>query len=77
MPNITMTINEDLLKKTRKLAVEKNTTLTALIRAFLENLAQRQHLKKEEIIIKLKTSFNNKKVKVGEKTWNRPDLHER
>ena len=47
MPNITMTIDGDLLKKVKRLAVEKNTSLTALIRSFLEKMAERQNLKKE------------------------------
>ena len=77
MSNITMTIDEHLLKRVRKLAVEKNTTLTALIRSFLENMAERQKIKKEEVILKLKASFDNKKVKVGKINWRREDLYER
>ena len=77
MPNITMTIDGDLLKKVKRLAVEKNTSLTALIRSFLEKMAERQNLKKEEIILKLKKHFNDRKVKIGEKNWSRESLYER
>ena len=77
MPNITMTIDEHLLRKVRKLVVEKNTTLTALIRSILENIAAKQEVKKEDIILKLKSSFNNKKVKVGKRNWHRENLYER
>lgn len=77
MPNITMTIDQDLLKKAKRTAVEKNTSLTALIRSFLEKMAERQDLKKEETIVKLKSYFNDKKVKIGGKKWRREDLYER
>lgn len=72
-----MTINQDLLKKAKRMAVEKNTSLTALIRAFLEKMAERQDLKREETIVKLKNYFNDKKVKIGGKKWRREDLYER
>lgn len=72
-----MTIDQDLLKKAKRTAVEKNTSLTALIRAFLEKMAERQDLKREETIVKLKNYFNDKKVKVGGKKWRREDLYER
>ena len=77
MPNITMTIDGDLLKKVKRLAVEKNTTLTALIRSFLEKMAERQNLKKEEITFKLEKHFNDRKVKIGGKNWSRESLYER
>jgi len=77
MPNITMTIDQNLLKKARRMAVEKNTSLTALIRSFLEKMAERQDLKREETIVKLKNYFNDKKVKIGGKKWRREDLYER
>lgn len=77
MPNITMTIDQDLLKKAKRTAFEKNTSLTALIRSFLEKMAERQDLKREETIVKLKNYFNDKKVKIGRKKWHREDLYER
>ncbi len=72
-----MTIDQNLLKKARRMAVEKNTSLTALIRSFLEKMAERQDLKREETIVKLKNYFNDKKVKIGGKKWRREDLYER
>ena len=77
MPNITMTVEQDLLKKAKRMAAEKNTSLTALIRSFLEKMAQGRDLKKEEAILKLKDYFNDKKVKIGGKKWSREDLYER
>lgn len=77
MANITMTIDNKILKKVRKIAVEKNTTLTALVRNFLNHLAYREDLEKELVIKQLKKSFDNALTVIGKKTWTRDDLHDR
>jgi serine/threonine protein kinase HipA of HipAB toxin-antitoxin module len=75
--NLTMAIDEDLLKKARKIAVEKNTTLTGLIRDHLNNLVEQEKKGKKEIISELTDLFDRSKAVVGEKTWCREDLYER
>ena len=37
--NITLTLDDDLVKEVRKIAVDRDTTLTGLVRAHLEQLA--------------------------------------
>ena len=46
--NITLNIDEDIVKKVRKIAIDKDTTLTAMVRDYLTWLAngdaaERQH----------------------------------
>ena len=41
MPNITLSIDEDTIKKVRRIAVERDTTLTAMVREFLRSVADR------------------------------------
>jgi len=77
MANITMTIDDNILKKARKLAVEKDTTLTAMIRTHLVQLATRKDEQTERVIAKLKASFDASPVVVGLKNWTREDLHAR
>ncbi|VAW13681.1 hypothetical protein MNBD_BACTEROID05-1243 [hydrothermal vent metagenome] len=77
MPNMTMTIDADILKKAKKIAIEKNTTISKLVRTYLENLAARKDQAMEMIIGELKDSFSDKSVCVGSKKWSREDLHER
>ena len=76
MPNITMTIDEKILKRARKFAIEKNTTLTALVRQHLVNIAEREEKEKEVTLRKLKSIFNNSNV-IVDKKWSRDELHER
>lgn len=77
MSNITLAIEDDVLKKVRKLAVEQNTTLTAMVRTVLKQFAAREDLRTEEIVSQLRECFDSTGVQVGRKTWTREDLHVR
>ena len=75
--NITMAIDQDLLKKAKKIAVDKNTTISGLIRLYLNNLVEQEEKNKNEIISELNQIFNHSKAVIGNKNWNREELHER
>jgi predicted transcriptional regulator len=77
MSNITLAIDDEIVRKVRKLAVERNTSLTGLVRATLSQLASREDFRTEELIRQLDRSFDECRLKVGEKTWSREDLHAR
>jgi len=72
-----MSLDENVLKKVRKVAITKNTTLTGLVREYLTRLATREDQRTEEIIEELKASMDSSGVIIGRKTWTRDDLHER
>ncbi len=77
MSNITISIEDDILVKVRKLAVERHTTLTAMVRKILQQLAMREDSRTEDIIAQLHESFDTPSVSVGNRTWSREDLHAR
>ncbi len=77
--NITLSLDEKLVKEVRKIAVERDTTLTGLVRSHLEQLAA-EHVKsgrKRREIEALEQSFREFQIQVGKKTWRREDLYER
>lgn len=77
--NITLSLDDKLVKEVRKIAVEKDTTLTGLVRAHLEQLAA-EHAKsgrKRREMEALEQSFEKFQIRVGKKTWRREDLYER
>lgn len=77
--NITLSIDEDILKEARKIAVDRDTTLTGLVREFLEELVAqnaRSGRKRREFDA-LERTFKRYSFKIGKRTWNRADLHER
>jgi DNA-directed RNA polymerase subunit F len=77
MSNITMTLDDDILKKVKKIAVEKNTTLTGLVRDYLSKLAKREDDRIEDVISKLSVVMNANDHIIGEIRWTRDDLYER
>lgn len=77
MSNITLAINDDIIRKVRRLAAERNTSLTALVRSNLEQLAAREDVRTEEMISQSRELFDTNAFEIGDKTWTRDDLHVR
>lgn len=77
MTNITIATDDEILVKVRKLAVERHTTLTAMVREILQQLAAREDVRTEEVIAQLQESFDASNAVVGNRKWRREDLHVR
>jgi len=77
MPNITLSVDDDIVKKVRKIAIDKNTTLTAMVREFLTSVAARDARMKNEALGRLHQSFKTISRDMGQRKWSRDDLHER
>jgi len=75
--NVTLTLADDLVKKVRRIAVERDTTLTGLIRQHLEDLAAEDaaHGRKRRERQALERSFQQFQFRVGKRTWKRADLY--
>jgi len=77
--NVTLTLDDELVKKVRKIAVDRDTTLTGMVRNYLEQVAAedagsgRRRRERE----KLERSFERFQFKVGRRTWKRADLYVR
>lgn len=77
MSNITLSVDDDVVKKVKKIAVEKNTTLTAMVREFLNGVAARDLQERENTIHNLSRTFESYSRDMGEHHWTREELHER
>jgi hypothetical protein len=77
MPNITLSVKDEIIKKVRKIAIDKNTTLTAMVRDFLTSMATRDAQEKNAAIKKLQESFKTISRDMGQQKWTREALHER
>ena len=76
MKNVTLAIDEALLREARRIAAERSTTLNAMIREFLQELARSEShaAKARSRIVELCRDTN---AEVGPRTWSRDELHER
>ena len=76
--NITLSINKELLKKAKILAVKRNTSLSKLLSTTLEEIildeeGYQQAQNRNIALLKRGLDLGTK----GEITWEREDLHER
>ena len=77
--NITLSLEDDLVREVRKIAVERDTTLTGLVRTYLQDLAA-EHAKsgrKRRELEALERSFQELEFDMGKRTWTREELYER
>jgi hypothetical protein len=76
MKNVTIALDESLLREARRIAADRSTTLNAMIREFLEELARRESraLKARRRIVEL---CRETRAVVGPRAWSRDELHER
>ena len=76
MKNVTIALDESLIREVRRIAAERSTTLNAMIRAFLEELAGRESeaVKARRRIVELCRETH---AEVGPRTGTRDELHER
>jgi metal-responsive CopG/Arc/MetJ family transcriptional regulator len=76
MKNVTIALDESLLREARRIAAERSTTLNAMIREYLQELAEResQAVRARHRIVEL---CRESRAEIGPRTWTRDELHER
>jgi hypothetical protein len=76
MANVTLKIDDDLLKKARLIAAEKKISINAIIREKIEEFVS-QDFRKETSLMGLESFYDRSKAKIGTKSWTRDEIHER
>jgi hypothetical protein len=77
--NITLSLDDELVKEVRKIAIERDTTLTGMVRAYLQELAAERAKsgRKRRELEALEQSFEELRINMGKRTWKREDLYDR
>lgn len=76
MPTITLSVDESVLKAVRRHAAANNSSVSALVRAFLTNLAAHDNRAKLARS-RLRQLSGRSQGRLGDKSWTRDDLHDR
>ena len=76
MRNVTITLDEAVLREARRIAAERSTSLNSLIREFLERLTARES-QARTARRRIAELCRDSKAELGERTWTRDELHER
>jgi predicted transcriptional regulator len=80
--NITLSIDDDVVRKVQKIAIDKNTTLTAMVREYLTSVAdadtvERDAAARKEAADKLRESWEQLSRPMSPRNWTRDDLYDR
>jgi hypothetical protein len=77
--NITLTLEDKVVKEVRQIAVEQDTTLTGLVRDYLEKLAAEHAVsgRRRGERDALERSFDQFRFKVESRSWRREDVNAR
>lgn len=76
MSNLTIAIDEAILRKARIRALEQGTSVNALLRQYLESYAGSAD-EKQAAIQDLISLSKKSRSRRGERSWTREELHER
>ncbi len=74
--NLTLTLDEELLRAARKVAIDRNTSVNQMVRDYLERVVQETD-QRQTALARLDEIFRTERIQVGRRTWKRQDLHER
>jgi hypothetical protein len=73
---LTLSLDDDLLRAARKVAIERNTSVNQLVRAYLAGLV-READQRQRALAQLDQIFRSTRVEVRRRRWKREDLYER
>jgi hypothetical protein len=76
MSNLTITVDDEALRRARLKALEQGTSVNALLREYLEAFAgcRPSHIHAMQALLELSRSATSRS---GEQRWTRDKLHER
>jgi hypothetical protein len=76
MKNLTMRMDENILREARRIALERGTTVSAMIREYLDGLVMEED-RKDRARREILEMCQNSTAEIGRKDWSREDLHDR
>lgn len=74
--NITLSIDETIVKKVRKIAIDRDTTLNAMVREYLMSVAESDAAVRKEQADALIASTERLARDMGPRAWTRDDLYD-
>ncbi len=77
MANVTISIDDDVLKRAKKIAIDRDTSFNGLVREYIESLVAREQRRRELRIEELDRLLEESTAIVGPVTWTGDELHER
>ena len=76
MKNITLSVGEEVLAAVRRHAAERDSSVNALVRDYLTNLAAHED-RARRARTRLRQLSAQSQGRLGKRTWSREELHDR
>ncbi len=76
MKNITLSVEEDVLKTVRRYASEHDSSVNQLVRDFLRQLAERED-RAAKARMRIRELAESSDARIGNRSWSRDELHAR
>ncbi|MEP6540507.1 MAG: DUF6364 family protein [Bryobacteraceae bacterium] len=76
MKNITLSVDEEVLLAVRRYTAEHNSSVNALVREYLGNIARHED-RARQARHRIKQLSQQSQGQLGERNWDREELHER
>ncbi len=76
MKNVTIALDEKLLRESRRIAAERSTSLNSMIREFLTQLTERES-RAVEARRRILELCRESTAEIGSRSWTRDELYER
>lgn len=76
MKHITLSVDEKVLAAVRRYAVQRGSSVNALVRDFLSGISRRQD-RASEARERVREMSRKSKARIGAASWSREELHER
>ena len=76
MANLTIVVDDEILKRARLRATEQGTSVNAVVRDYLEQYAG-SRAAQEQALARLLTLSETALSRRGRRTWSRDELHDR
>ena len=76
MKNITLSVDDDILAAVRRYSADHNTSVNALVREYLTNLAGHED-RARRARARIRKLAKQSQAQIGPITWQRADLYER
>jgi predicted translin family RNA/ssDNA-binding protein len=75
--NVTFSVDEAILKLARKVAIDRDTTVSAMLRDYLTEISKEGLDQREQAAEQLKATFEKYGRQSRCSSWTRDELHER
>ena len=75
--NLTLAVDGEILREARKIAIDEDTSVSALIRGFLADFVESRRARRRRPVEEMFRTFDAHPVELGRVSWTREDLHER